>query len=180
MVQTLSYATILKKKLIDEFKQKFYEKLGYHPIVVTKVTIAEQEVPILTLEELLKCFNKHVPRGKDGRYLSLKSKKRDRELVDLRKIFCTLAKSMGYTLNQIGKFLGSRDHTTVIHNINMFKSLFETNDAFKSKYYIILRTITEKYGTSIMENINPTQSQPKPDLSVGLLSIKDQAFQDNQ
>ena len=169
MVQTDCYARILEKRLIDEFKSKFYQKLGYHPVVVTQTKITGKDVPILTLEELSKCFNKYMPRGKDGKFISLKSKKRTRELTDLRKMYCTIARTMGFTLSEIGKFLGNRDHTTIIHNIFMFKSLYETNEAFKLKYNSIIRTINEKYGTSIMEDFDKTQPESKPNLSSRLL-----------
>jgi chromosomal replication initiation ATPase DnaA len=55
--------------------------------------------------------------------------KRDGELVMCRKIYCFISRmKTGYTYKQIGEEIGSRDHTTVIHNINSVKHFIQTND----------------------------------------------------
>ncbi len=179
MIETNSYAALLEKKLIEEFKQKFYDKLGYRPIIVTKVTITEQEIALLSLDDLVKCFDRHLPKNKNKKVLSLKSKVRKRQLADLRRIFCAIARSMGYTFMQIGRFLGKRDHSTIMHSVKSFKILFETDESFKTLYFTILNTIANTHGTSIMEHFDPTQHQSKSDLSTELPSIKNQALQDN-
>ena len=58
METTVSYATKLEKKLITEFKDLFYEKLGYYPIVLaTSRTQGDTHIPVMSLEALKKMFD---------------------------------------------------------------------------------------------------------------------------
>ena len=158
------YALQLEKKLIDQFKQTFYDKLGYEPLVLTKIQIdSDQYIPMLSLENLQTMFEPFLPFSCD-RKLPLKSKHRYRELVELRNIYCYLARMMGYSLITVGQSLGNRDHTTVIHNVTCFKNLMETNDAFRQKYLAILTYIKQHYESSVVEKPDQVQCEPEPAL----------------
>ena len=65
----------------------------------------------------------------------LRSKKRQREIVEARQIYCKLAKKRTkYTLEQIGSAI-NKDHATVLHSVRTCNNLIETNINFKNKYH---------------------------------------------
>lgn len=158
------YASILEKKLIDEFKAKFREKIGYQPIVLTKVTVDdEHSIPLMPLDQLADYFTPFLPT-QNGRVLPLFAKSRKRELVELRMIFCTLARSMKYTLVSIGEYIGGRDHTTVLHAVSTFNNLVETNEAFRDQYMKILTYIKQSYESSTLDQPDQVQPESEPAL----------------
>lgn len=159
-----TYAQQLEKKLIEQFKQTFYDKLGYEPLVLTRVQLETEEyIPILSLESLQAMFEPFLPEKMD-RKIPLQSKYRYREVVELRNIYCYLARTMGYSLSVVGESLGNRDHTTIIHNVTCFKNLMETNDPFRQKYQAILTYIKQNYESSVVAKSNQVQCEPEPAL----------------
>lgn len=163
-MDTKTYASQLEKKLIDQFRESFYEKIGYYPMVVTKMQgNPDQHLPVIELSLLQTYFEPFLPYLGEQK-LSLKSKSRYRELVELRNIFCFLARTMGYSLNTIGDSLGKRDHTTIIHNVSCFKNLIETSDPFRQKYITILTYIKQEHESSAMANFNQVQCECEPAL----------------
>lgn len=159
-MNTKTYARMLEKKLTEEFKEKFCEKLGYYPIVVTKVSTDADgnTIPVISLDALEDAFTAFLPE-RNGRIIHLKVHHRYREIVELRNIFCLIAKSMGYSLKRIGIHLGKRDHTTVIHNIKTCKDLLEHNSNFQETYKKIIKTIKNNYESSAVELTNQVQSE---------------------
>lgn len=162
MSESKTYAANLEKKLIDEFKEKFESKLGYTPIVLTRVSTEDVDnFPMMSLEELSEYFEPYLPVY-FGKTLTLDCKVRKRELVELRNIFCAIARMMKFTTVSIGEFLGGRDHTTVLHNLGTFKNLIETSDAFREKYFTIVNRIKLNHESSTLGELNQTQRQPQP------------------
>lgn len=163
-METTVYANKLEKKLITEFKDLFYEKMGFYPIVVTTSKIqGDTSIPVMSLQSLKKMFDPFLPKKFD-QIIPLESKLRERDIVELRSIFCHMARSMKYNLTAIGELLGNRDHTTIIHNVNAFSDLVETNESFRLKYFTILKYIREQHESPIMDNINQVQRKSQPDL----------------
>jgi hypothetical protein len=161
MTDTRSYAAKLEKRLIDEFKQKFEEKLGYVPIVLTKVSSQEDgDLSIMSLDQLASYFEPFLPIVYEKK-LALTSPSRKRELVELRNIFCAIARMMRFTCVSIGEFLGGRDHTTVLHNVGTFNNLIETSESFREKYFLILTHIKESHESSALVEPDQTQCQPQ-------------------
>jgi chromosomal replication initiator protein len=159
MTDTRNYAAKLERRLIKEFKEKFEDKLGYSPVVLTKVSsVGNSEIPMISLDELSSYFDPYLPEL-FGSPLSLKSSSRKRELVELRNIFCAIARMMRFTCVSIGEFLGGRDHTTVLHNVGTFNNLIETSESFREKYFQILTHIKESYESSAMDEFDQTQCQ---------------------
>jgi len=148
------YKKKVEHDLIAEFRNKFYEKVGYYPTVITNHRITDDGVSILTLPELERYFDSHIPSVLFGRKVTLGAKDRARELVELRCIFFFIGRSMKYGLKQLGRYLGNRDHTTVIHGVNTFRNLYETDAKFREKYYLIINEIKKDYESSIMEHVN--------------------------
>ena len=64
------------------------------------------------------------------------STSRKRELVVPRQMFCYITKfnMPNVTLKEIGKYLGNRDHSTVIHGIRTAGDLIETDKQFRQEY----------------------------------------------
>jgi chromosomal replication initiator protein len=61
-------------------------------------------------------------------------KSRKRKLSEARKLYCYFMRTkLKWELKEIGETIGGRDHTTVIHNINVYKDLYETDDDFRYK-----------------------------------------------
>lgn len=72
---------------------------------------------------------------------SIKSNCRKRELVTARQItMWIMRKVTRLTLFQIGQFFG-RDHTTVIHNMDVLKDLMETDSSIKMELDLILNKL---------------------------------------
>jgi chromosomal replication initiator protein len=68
-------------------------------------------------------------------------KDRHRDVTEARKMYCYFIKQkMNLSLKEIGNSIG-RDHTTIIHNIEVFKDLYETDQDFKSKADEVLELI---------------------------------------
>ena len=158
------YAAKLERKLIDQFKMSFYEKMGYYPVVLTKITTGKQGfLRILPLEELDEFFVPYLPE-RFGRIIPIKSKLRYREIVTLRQIFCAIARQMGYSFKSIGEHLGGRDHTTAIHNINAFNNLLETEESYREKYLHILHDIKNAYPDEppTLDDFDQVLNQPEP------------------
>lgn len=70
------------------------------------------------------------------------SRKRNSEFVQPRQVVMYLCRELINTsLSNIGKILGKKDHTTVIHGINKIKEEIETNEELKNKIDIIRKKI---------------------------------------
>lgn len=65
----------------------------------------------------------------------IKSKNRHRRLVEARHVISwVLVKKIGMTLSEVGKkYLGGRDHTTVINSLSRFNDIYDTEEEFKNK-----------------------------------------------
>lgn len=157
MNDSLLYSSMLEKRLIDDFKKRFYEKLGYEPIVITEIRLdREYVVPLMSLSQL-KNFMEPFSPVSNGMRTPMFSKSRKRDVVELRMIFCYIARQMRYTCDNIGHFMNGRDHTTVLHSVNMFKNLLETSDVFREKYTRIVAYIKKNYESSTMEEFDQVQ-----------------------
>ena len=57
-----SYALQLEKKLIEQFRENFYQKIGYYPMVVTQVQVdSTYSLPIMNLQTLQDMFESFLP-----------------------------------------------------------------------------------------------------------------------
>jgi chromosomal replication initiation ATPase DnaA len=59
--------------------------------------------------------------------VSIMDDTRKRPIVIYRQVFCKIARLMGYSMTNIGKYI-SRDHATVIHSIKTVDNLIEAKD----------------------------------------------------
>ena len=103
-----------------------------------KFPFLKKVVVKMTREEIVDI----ILKGCDVTLEQLVSKCRERDIVDARKITCKILKTkFNYSLKSIGDFIGNRDHTTVIHSITEFNSLYGNNESFKAKADSILDKI---------------------------------------
>lgn len=169
---SISYALNLEKKLIMQFKQRFFDKLGYYPIVLSQSETFEDKIPPIPLYKLKELFNPHLPHLAmspfTAKKVSLDMSCRQRPIVELRSIYCYIGRNMGYSLKAIGQSL-NRDHTTVINSLTSFKNLMETQDYFPEVYNAIFKdirknVIPELYESSTMDNTTKTQFESEPAL----------------
>lgn len=173
---TEDYKKKMENELVKAFIENFHEKIGYYPTVITDRNVKTNGNKVLTLSELETYFDRHLPTMY-GKKVALSAKNRSRPMPELRFIFFFIARSMRYNLIEIGRYLGKRDHTTVIHGINTFRNLYETDERFKSKYYDIINDIKQDYESPIMDHLDKAEDQPQPNLFFGLLQGEDPAIQ---
>ena len=70
------------------------------------------------------------------------SKKRNSEIVVPRQVVMYLCREMTETsLQNIGKILGKKDHTTIIHGVDKIKEDMENNEELRNKIEIIKKKI---------------------------------------
>lgn len=75
---------------------------------------------------------------------------------------------MHYGLKSMGNHL-KRDHTTVIHNIDVFKNLYETDPRFVQKYLRIINQIKKDYEPPTVDDANKAQDQSQSNILSRLL-----------
>ena len=72
----------------------------------------------------------------------LKSKRRSRNIARPRQVAMYLAKTMtSHSLPQIGRAIGDRDHTTVIHAVDVIEKLCETDSALENDIRQVRQTL---------------------------------------
>lgn len=123
---TRSEITDSMKEDIEHFLYRFRIKynVNAHVMVNTKSVFSHKT----TLEEIqhivdsrMKMFFIHdVP-------LSIMDNTRKRPIVTYRHVFCKIARLMGYSMTNIGKYIG-RDHATIIHSVKTVDNLIEAKD----------------------------------------------------
>ena len=70
------------------------------------------------------------------------SKKRNTEFVQPRQVVMYLCRELTSTSQvNIGKILGKKDHTTVIHGVKKIESEIETNEELRNKIDIIIKKL---------------------------------------
>jgi len=111
--------------------------------IFTDVTNALKDVDITTKVGLHYEKRKFTPSDITGY-------SRIRPLVTIRHIFCFIAYGYGYTLTDIGRFLG-RDHTTIIHALHCTEAHMKTQDALFGTFVDILRNNAPNLVTALYE-----------------------------
>lgn len=115
------------EELIHQFKADIKEVTG-HDIEVF-FNVLEQNIN----EDLFEILSK-VSTSTMISIEKMRSKRRNRPIVEARQIFCKIAKEETYyTLDEIGSII-NKDHATVIHSCRTAKNLIKTNKEYKKKY----------------------------------------------
>jgi len=146
----------LERKLVEDFIDDFYKKVGYKPVIITKVSV-DSELEVMPLAELKACLTPFLPTL-HGKKIPLEHKSRMIEIVELRHMYFHLARSMGYKLTAIAYSIKKLDHTTVIHGLKTFANLMDTDERYRVKFQTILNHVKNiKNGSSVMANSNKVQ-----------------------
>ena len=148
----------IERVLIHDFMEKYRQEMGYYPTVITRESVVENKegIKLLSLNQLGAYFEKFLPKIY-SKTLDLNSKSRKRYIVETRFMFCYIARSMKFTLADIGRFL-NRDHTTIIHALNTFNNLYQTDEFFREKYHNIINYIKERQnGSQLVDGSNKVQ-----------------------
>ncbi|NPV35097.1 MAG: DUF4406 domain-containing protein [Bacteroidales bacterium] len=84
---------------------------------------------------------------------SLRSRKRDRELSDVRNIFVYIVyKLTSKSLSDIGRFI-SRDHSTIINSIKVSNNMLKTHYNYRKLYRQIFDTLNKRIKKMEVTNV---------------------------
>ena len=73
----------------------------------------------------------------------ISSKKRNKEIVYPRQIAMYLCRTMtGTPLQGIGKYLGDRDHTTIIHGAEKITADMEKNESLRNTLEVLKKKLS--------------------------------------
>ena len=98
----------------------------------------------ISIEAILSTVCKHF--GLEGNAIHTKSRKR--EVVQARQVAMYLAKNYtDYSTSKIGKFIGNKDHATVLHACKTVKGQCEVDKSFRSDLESIEASLKKK-GTN--------------------------------
>jgi chromosomal replication initiator protein len=108
--------------------------LKFKKAVQEQKTIYTQDMIIESVEQVM-----GVP------FKKIQGNRRFRPLTQARNMYCYFTyKYLGWTLHEIGKTIGGRDHTTIIHNINVHDDLCFSDTEFEKKSLAIKNLIEWK------------------------------------
>lgn len=120
---------------IEEVKIEFAEKYGTEIEIVLYKKDHIKESP--SLEELETCANivlKEMVGQVEYPIDGIKSKKRTLDIVTCRHVFNFLSCKTGYTLSNVGRFMGL-DHATILASRFRVKQLLDSKDLFMTNIY---------------------------------------------
>jgi chromosomal replication initiator protein len=115
-------------------------KLSYHSAVLVDDVVdgSLTTTKILTIDKILDSVCVFFDIDKE----SVKSKRRFREIVICRQSYCHIAKyNTQASLKGIGKIIGGRHHTTVLHSLTTIDNELFSNKRFRETYDELLRFV---------------------------------------
>lgn len=135
------------QRMINDFCIEFYDKFGFWPII--KSNINSFFIPQLALEELRliidEIFKKNFPDIHTDEAMLGKTRKQTPILY--RHIFYKIARELGYTFKDIGRFSGFNNHATILHAVKRISNLLEVKDPeVITNYNLIKNEIHDRYG----------------------------------
>ena len=92
--------------------------------------VVHNETKAVTIDDILKVVCKHF----DLEPSAIHTKSRKREVVQARQIAMYLAKNhTDFSTSKIGKFIGNKDHATVLHACKTVKGQLEVDKSFSAE-----------------------------------------------
>ena len=92
--------------------------------------VVHNETKAVTIDDILKVVCKHF----DLEASAIHTKSRKREVVQARQIAMYLAKNYtDFSTSKIGKFIGNKDHATVLHACKTVKGQLEVDKSFQAE-----------------------------------------------
>ena len=113
-----AYATLMRQEITIDFTKN-----------VIKAQIREKKKHI-TLEDIIKVISREL----NIKPSEIKSKKRNKNIVEARRIGIYLARTLTpNSMSSLASFFGMKDYTAVSHNMKKINELIETDGIFKLK-----------------------------------------------
>lgn len=101
----------------------------------------------------------------DAFNVNLTKQRRNRDIVDCRKIFSKILRERGHTFKSIGNYL-NKDHSTIIHYSDEASNLINTDNKILELYI----TCRDKF----LDNTEPIVSRTNRNLEREILSLQSQ------
>ena len=103
--------------------------------------VVHNETKAVTIDDILKVVCKHF----DLEPSAIHTKSRKREVVQARQIAMYLAKNYtDFSTSKIGKFIGNKDHATVLHACKTVKGQLEVDKSFQAEVQEIESLLKKK------------------------------------
>ena len=124
-----AYATLMRQEITIDFAKN-----------VIKAQIKEKKRNI-TLEDIIKVISREL----NIKPSEIKSKKRNRNIVEARRVGIYLARTLTQnSMVSLASFFSMKDYSAVSHNMKKINELIETNETFKLKVDEIKNKILTK------------------------------------
>jgi hypothetical protein len=153
---------------IDKFVIEFRQKFNLIPTVTIEFPEKRNKfLRGLPLSELIRMVNnrlflynpRYFPEG-------IRKRTRDKVIVTHRYIYFHIARSMRYTLKEIGAPLG-KDHATVMYGINKINDLLDTGiyPDINDPYYDCTKEVNERiFGPGSLQSVPETPVESESDV----------------
>lgn len=156
------------EKMIEDFSSEFYKKFGFWPVI--RFNIKSFFIPKLTLDQLRILINDSFKESFPDVYTTEGMMLQTRKQLPIlyRHIFFKIAREIGYTLKDIGRYAGF-NHATVLHAVRRISDLLDIKDAEVTRNYNLIKNeIQNRYG-----NVGDVQhdDQREPNTQSVLLSL---------
>lgn len=126
VISIMAHSTIYNKEIDLELAQRIVPKFVKH------------EKKAITIDTILETVSDHY--GLEVAIIHSKSRKR--EIVQARQVAMYLAKNhTDFSCSKIGKFIGNKNHATVLHSCKVIEELLEVDRSFRSELKLVERNL---------------------------------------
>lgn len=98
-------------------------------IIPVKIDRRVKPKPLVSLEEIAKVVTNAFPEGKGWD----KTKNREARFAKPRKVFCYVAREMGWTFQSIAFFVGCK-HESVMQQCNSFAAMLDDWEDYQARF----------------------------------------------
>jgi chromosomal replication initiator protein len=92
----------------------------------------------------------------------IKSQMRNGEIVEARHITCAIMRNeFDYSLKYIGKELGGRDHTTIIHSLRTFRNRMDVEEGYRELFEKIKKDVNNKVDSNYSKRYEKEKEKSK-------------------
>ena len=117
VISIMAHSTIYNKEIDLDLAQRIVRK------------VVRCETKAVTIDDIINVVCKHF----DLESSAIHTKSRKREVVQARQVAMYLAKThTDFSTSKIGKFIGNKDHATVLHACKTVKGQCEVDKGFRS------------------------------------------------
>lgn len=154
------------RTLVKNLRKKVYKTTG--KVIRIEVTHMNKNnlvnIDDYSIIRILNIVNRHIPEGLSNIGIkSINHKSRSKPLPDLRKIFCKVAKDIGFTYSEIGRVaFMSKDHTDAMAAKSKAEDYLTMGleTRFITLFHIISKEVENDYRDIF--NLSEGEIKPKP------------------